>query len=237
LSPIFEPTRYLRPFPAAADVFANPVEKYARHLTPLLSIDLSALNAAWQGWIHLVNPFEPDQRFIGSCTRAFHNYYLRENWLAFRCVDNRYSLLGDFRFFQLENLRTDPSAKEDYKGQRTELPAHYARQQASLETRRERFLRHGGLYRRAASTYAAKDRSPLLSQLGGSAPGGNWSAVTDFPIDSPDGDDPRPLTEDGRKFHFIACVPAYNYFDGGADDILLFYDPPSQTALFTFEWT
>jgi hypothetical protein len=89
LSSILEPTPYLRPFPAAADVFASPVESYARNLTPLLSIDLSVVNAAWRGWIHLVNPFEPYENFIGANTHPFHNYYLRENWLAFRCADGR----------------------------------------------------------------------------------------------------------------------------------------------------
>lgn len=234
---IFEPTPHLRPFPAAADVFADPVEKYTQHLTPLLSIELSAVNSAWPGWIHLVNPFEPYEGYIGSDTQPFHTYYLRENWLGFRLVDGRYSLLGDFRFFQREHPLPDSSAPQARQNQRSYLEAHTAEQQASYEAMRACFRREGGLYRSDTGPYAPTDRRALLGQLGGAAPGGNWAVGTDFPIDSPESDNPRPLTEDGRPFHFIACVAAYNYLATGADDILLFYDPPSQTALFTFDWT
>lgn len=36
----------IRPFPDTADVFAEPVEKYARHFLPLVTIDLALLDDA-----------------------------------------------------------------------------------------------------------------------------------------------------------------------------------------------
>ena len=47
----------IRPFPDAADVFAEPVEKYVRHLLPLVTIDLALLAAQ-------VGASEPSKRII-----------------------------------------------------------------------------------------------------------------------------------------------------------------------------
>ena len=52
-----------------------------------------------------------------------------------------------------------------------------------------------------------------------------------------DWEDAFPLTEDGRPFRFVAAVPGWNYRDGGADQIPLFYDPQTRVALQTFEWS
>jgi len=200
-----------------------------------VSIDLSAVNADWRGWVHLVSPIEPFDDTLGAGGSQYFNYYLRENWLAFRCIDNRYSLLGDFRYFQLENPAVG-------KGTHAILEKQYAEQQASYETIHARHLRHGGLYRfdperkEGDDPYLNRKQLPLLNQLGGAAPGGNWEN-TDLPLVSEDGDNPRPLTEDGRPFQFIACATGYNYREDGADDILLFYDPQSKIALLTFDWT
>src|SRR4028119_1410037 len=95
---------YLKVYPPDEQVFADPVARYARHVLPLVSIDLSAVDPSWQGWIHLVNTVEPEDEIVGKATHPFHNYYLRENWIGFHLNDEGwYELLGDFRYFYLEN--------------------------------------------------------------------------------------------------------------------------------------
>jgi hypothetical protein len=100
---IFEVTPFLRPFPDASEVFNEPIAQYAKHLHPLISIDLSVIDSSWSGWIHVVSPIEPYNGCVGEYTTSFHNDYLRENWIAFCLENGRYSLLGDIRYFLLEN--------------------------------------------------------------------------------------------------------------------------------------
>jgi hypothetical protein len=80
---------YLRPFPEPEFVFADKVDCLARHLNSLVSIDLSILEPAWIGWIHVVCPVETYDDPIGYAGREFHNEYLKENWLAFQLDSNR----------------------------------------------------------------------------------------------------------------------------------------------------
>ena len=99
----------IRPFPDAADVFAEPVEKYARHFLPLVSIDLALLDDAWSGPIHLVAPCEPYEGQVGEWGgQEFGNALLKPDWLAFKLNEQgRYELLGDWRYFMLEQDRAD----------------------------------------------------------------------------------------------------------------------------------
>lgn len=233
------PQPFLRVYPPEEDVFAAPAERLARHLRPLVSIDLSAVNPDWQGWIHLVNPFEPADGMVGQFTQDHHNDYLRENWVAFRLdSDDRYELMGDLRYFQLENPAD--VLPEPYEGQRKRLEDHCAEELASLVEARERFARLGVLY--TSNRYACTPRDftreapcNLIDQLGGGVGYGNWS--NGFPLDDSDPDDVRPLSPDGKRFHFIAAVTGWDYCATGADWILLFYEPDSRVALITFDWT
>jgi hypothetical protein len=231
--------RYLKVYPPDDHVFADPVAQYARHLLPLVSIDLSAVDPSWKGWIHMVNSVEPEDGMLGEDTTAFHNYYLRENWIGFHLnQQGRYELLGDFRYFYLEN--PPDTLPEAYPGQRQALEEHDAIQHAGLEEARLRFARHGVLY--SARQYASKDRDltrerpcALVHQLGGGVAGGNWASG--FPLDTSDEDNIRPLMPDGTRFHFVAQVTGWEYCASGADAILLFYEPESKTALLTFDWS
>lgn len=100
---IVTPQPGLKVYPPDTDVFAEPDAALARHLHPLVSIDLATVDPSWQGWIHLLSPVEPYDGLVGQDTAAYHNDYLRANWIGFRLDDNnRYTLLGDPRYFYLE---------------------------------------------------------------------------------------------------------------------------------------
>lgn len=218
---IDEPQPFLRPFPEPEDVFVEPVQKYVRHFLPLVSIDLSAVNPEWNGWIHLLNPCEPEDGLIGEYTTEYYSYYCRENWIGFRLTeDNKYELLGDWRYFLLEGEDAD-----EY----TDLQEHYQQQHESFAAAKARFRAEGEMH------------DNFIDQLGGTVGWGNWSGdIGDgdkVPQDDSDDDNIRPLTPDGKPFHFVAGVPAYNYCASGADWILLFFEPESRTVLFTFDWT
>jgi hypothetical protein len=153
---------YLKVYPTDEQVFTEPVARYARHILPLVSIDLSAVNPSWHGWVHLVNTVEPEDEIVGKATHPFHSYYLRENWVAFHLNDEGlYELLGDFRYFFLEN--PPGTLPEAYSGHRRELEEHYARQHAVFAENRARFAQQGVL------------PSTLLTQLGGGVKNGEWS--------------------------------------------------------------
>ena len=122
----------------------------ARHLHPLISIDLSTVNPSGG-----LDPPAQSRRTVRrrrQDTAAYHNDYLRANWIGFRLDENdRYTLLGDPRYFYLEN----PPGAHD-AGYRAELEAHYAEQQASIETARQRFAEYGVLY--SSNQYAPDER-------------------------------------------------------------------------------
>ncbi|MBA9865652.1 hypothetical protein DI458_02370 [Burkholderia contaminans] len=235
---IVTPQPGLKVYPPDADVFAESNAALARHLHPLVSIDLSTVNPSWEGWIHLLSPVEPYDGLVGQDTAGYHNDYLRANWIGFRLDENnRYTLLGDPRYFYLEN----PPGAHD-AGYRAELEAHYAEQQASIETARKRFAEYGVLY--SSNQYAPDERDftqekpcNLIDQLGGSVGWGNWSGTSDFPVDDSNPADIRPIGPDGARFRFVARVTGWEYRAMGADSILLFYEPASRVALLTFDWS
>ncbi|MEF9967465.1 MAG: hypothetical protein RR766_03050, partial [Longicatena sp.] len=75
-------------------VFAPSSLFLAQHLLPLISIDLSAINPAWQGKIHLLNPIEPYECYIGSDTTEFSDAFANENWFIMQLnQQNQYEWL------------------------------------------------------------------------------------------------------------------------------------------------
>lgn len=234
---IVTPQPFLRVYPDAAAVFADPPERYARHLLPLVSIDLQAVNPDWHGWIHLLNPCEPAEGCVGDSTGAHHSYYCRSNWVGFRLnAENRYELLGDWRYFALEN------DQEAYPGQHADLQAHYDEQHRVYELGKADFQQQGRVYPpfflAKPHRYERPDEpSTILDQLGGGVGWGNWCSTSDLPLDESDEDNIVPLSPEGQRFHFVACVPGDHYCASGASWVLLFFEPDSRTALLTFDWT
>jgi len=233
----------LRPFPAASDVFAAEQVFLARHLHPLVSVDLGAVNSAWSGWLHLLSPLEPADGLVGMHTEAFHSELLRTNWIGFKVIDGRYRLMGDPRYFLLENNADD--FPDPYKGARQELEQHYAEQERSYNASREYFLRTGKLVhldKKGKPLYGNEEAAPLVDAMSGTAEYGSWVDTVEFPVEhhvdeSRDIREVWPLSPTGRRFHHIASVAGWNYRTIGADTILLFYEPVEGLALLTFDWT
>ena len=162
----------IRPFPDVVDVFAEPVDKHARHFLPLVTIDLALLDESWNGPIHLIAPCEPYDGRVGEWGgEEFGNALLQPDWLAFKLSDQgKYQLLGDWRYFMLENDRADWAEKQhDWKSVRDlhrelvklgvtppfaldreaqyswrdSMELHYAVQHAVYNQARQDFLAHG----------------------------------------------------------------------------------------------
>lgn len=244
---IVHPKPYLKVYPDPKDVFASSVDRYFHHLLPLISIDLNVVNAEWQGWIHLLNPCDPHDGSLGEYTEAHHNYYCRKNWIGFHLnEDNKYELLTDWQYFLLENGEIDLAEKYSQRFvdiMVEELKKQYDLQHDVYAKSKAHYVEHQLLYSpyflnpKYRSEDIPDEPSNLLDQLGGGVSDANWTCTSDMPIDESIEDDIVPITSEGKRFHFIAEVPAYHYCDNGPDSIVLFYEPDSRTALLTFDWT
>lgn len=244
---IINPKPYLKVYPNPEDVFTYPTARYFHHLLPLISIDLSAVNADWQGWIHLLNPCEPHDGLLGEDTETYNNYYCRANWIGFHLnKDNKYELLTDWQYFLLENDVTELAEKQSQEFADVtikELKEQYEVQHDVYAKSKAHYVEHKLLYSpyflnpKNRTSEQPDEPSNLLDQLGGGVSDANWTCTSDMPIDESDEENIVPITPEGKRFHFIAEVPAYHYCDNGPDSIVLFYEPESRTALLTFDWT
>jgi len=213
---------HLRAFPDPATVFADPVERYARLLSPLMSVDLSAVNSSWSGWAPLVSPVEPPEGYLGDGTEEFHSYYARHNWVGFRLDDSsRLHLLGDWRYFLAES--DDPEVRADQ-----ELVEHYRAEHEAYADRKRLFDQQGEL-----SDLWDDD----LCRVGGTVEyGWNWTSLDLFPLNTDNDEDVYPVAENGDRFYFVAHVPGWDFRKSGAVTFM-FYEPNSRTVLFTFDWS
>jgi len=233
LGEIMLPQPFLKAFPEPETVFCDPVERYARHMNPLVSIDLSAVDPSLSGWVHLVSPIEPCDGYLGDQGSEYWGGYLQANWIGFRLnQDNRYELLGDFRFFGVENS----GGKEFYRGARADLIEMYPREHASYLHRKHAFAETGQI--NLIGSDQKLREVPALTELGGRAPTCNivWndSPTAAFTYAEEDG---APRTRDGRLYSFIAAVPGHWYRDNGADRVILYFDPVERIVLQTFVFT
>lgn len=238
----FEIGKSLLPFPEPEDVFADPVDRHAKHLDPMASIDLSIISPDLTGWVHLVSPTEP--YVVGEYTKAFHNEYVSENWIAFKVIDNRYQFLGDFRFFCIENddlPDVDPNFYTDFKALRPKQHASYTERKQRCHFRGWDSLRSGGTY--------PDDREGPLDQFKDRAWSANWDVYPPppaaFKVTNSSSDDLKHCwagvsTANGRELTFIASIDGGKYRDDGVygpSETLLFYDPVESIAVQTFDWT
>lgn len=244
---IMTPQPYLKVYPNPETVFGNSVTWCARHLLPLVSIELSSVNPSWSGWVHMINPCEPFEGTIGCMTQSYHSYYCRDNWIGFHLdKDNKYEWLGNWRYFLLENDLEDlPDMLAGYPKQTLikEMQEDYERQYMVYKLAKDNYAQQQLLYSPSyldpESGVKKRPDKPerLIDQLGGGQSWGNWISSSDMPLDKSNTDDIVPVTPNGERFHFIAGVPAYHYCATGADWILLFYEPNTRTVLLTFDWS
>lgn len=232
----------LKPFPSAAESFTDPAEAQ-RVLAPLVSIDLSAANPQWSGWLPIVSPYEPAEGYVGEGSRDVHTYFARPNWIGFELHDDgRLDFKGDWRFFAINH---SPS-----RG----LNAHYEDQLTAFTTSRGIAREHGKLVSSRDLQYYSEQElltkpHDWLVDVGDPQPyGANWQDPDLFKLGGLDtegddldlggmgGDDVHPLMPNGDRFHFVASVNAGHFLAHGASEVLAFFEPRSRTVLFTFEW-
>ncbi len=229
---ITEPQPYLTLLPENEDVFAPDSAFLTKHLLPLVSIDLSAVNPEWRGKIHLVNPIEPHDCYIGSYTEEFHNEFAAENWFLLQLDENNhYQWLGNREYFYLEN----PDCDKYLKKQSQEMYADY-------KLLKQHFIETGKIINQLHINDADISPCIFIERLGGEASRSNWHTpinryfhVTHINIDI----DEEITIHDfsGLKYNFIASVAGWNYCIHGPDTILMFYQPETKRVLFTFDWT
>ena len=236
----YELDESVRLFPEPEDVFADPVGRYAEHLDPLVSIELASVSTELAGWVHVVLPREPD--LVGEHTTPFHNEYLSTNWIAFNVANDRYRLLGDFRYFIREN---DPLP---------DLPPSYLSdwqklgplQQASYQENQQRY-RDGGWDSFRRRRPHPDDNDGPLYQFKARAWQTNWQVAPPpppaFRVTLSRPGDPSSWAgvarADGQDLVFIASVEPHRFRNdsySGPQETLLFYDPVESIAVQTFDW-
>ena len=221
----------LCPFPQ--DVFVAEQPWLAQHLLPLMSIDLGLLRPELAGTVvHMLCPVEPYDGNIGDGTEHFHNAFTSTGWFALRLnEDNRYEFLGQEGYFRLSSQRDFAL----YEGEEE----HAGRMKASHAQARAFYEQHGYLGSEASDGTA--HQQAWLDGLGGPYWGGNWTNTESVPeafelIDDWDAERIE-LSHQGKPMIPVAYVAGYNWCERGADALLLFYEPESRIALFTFDWS
>jgi hypothetical protein len=247
---------WLRAFPDPKDVFAVQDAYLAAHVYPLVSIELTQINPAWTGWIHLVCPYEPYDEVIG--VTKFHNDYVGRNWMAFRLThDNRYEFLGDRRYFVME-------CRDEADWYPVPADFHEARQKKGLPPMPDIQQRNQAYwlgetakhYEAQTADYAAvrartkelgyftrwKDRPKphaMVTLLGGTICEQNWCWTAKIPpaftLNTSDRNDVHPVMANGDRFHLVAD-------SGGVlkhcpEGCPTFFEPKSRTVLVTFDYT
>ena len=111
------------------------------------------------------------------------------------------------------------------------------------------FEKYGTLINIFALEYDGKiEKANYLNRLGGENSFSNWTTsiesdeypkAFDMKLDREEGlpDDGISITYKGNPFYFIAETASYDWYDGGIDGIIMFYEPVSRIVLFTFDYS
>ena len=216
-------------FPEASTIFSAAQPWLEKYLLPLVSFDLASLDPALGDVrLHFIKPVEPDNGCIGDEAWATHTDYCCENWLCFHLEDDgTYRFLAEEDYFIGENI---PPNTQKY----------FAEVRASYRQIKQ-------LYRESGVVVQRLDDNNL-PRLGGPPEflpyfyQGNWS-TTEPPAafttgeDYDNWDEEADIRYQGRRFICIAADASYCWGEGGADDILLLYEPHSRLVLMTFDYT
>jgi hypothetical protein len=229
--------RRVHVFPDPASVFPDDQTWLARVLHPLLTIELSAIESAWAGTAPILSPVEPLEGLLGDRTLSAHDAFAGSNWITFRRGEaGCWRFLGQRQYFEIEQ----PGAETNI-----ELLKHYAAAEVQIAATRLRWERDGAL------TWGDHDDPTLVREgsrsdlalidgLGGQATGGNWTSYgppATLQLDETDDATPVLRLADGRPFTFIAWTPGYPWRKDGADAIMVFFEPETETLAVTFDWS
>lgn len=214
-------------------VFAPESAFLAKHLLPLLSIELSAVNSKWQGKIHLVNPIEPYECYIGSATTEYADEFANENWFIMQLnAQHQYEWLANKNYFQREHHDVEP-----------ELKQHGQNMHADYLKLKQRYLDTGKIISTSDLEYENDTPTTLLNQLGGETGAGNWTSPIEEHFElryinqDTDDEEVHVYDREGQRYYFVAAVAGWEYCCHGADWILMFYQPETQRVLYTFDWS
>ena len=234
---ITEPQPYLTLLPENEDVFAPDNTFLAKHLLPLVSIDLAAINPDWRGKIHLVNPIEPADCYIGSYTEAFYNQFAAENYFILQLDENNhYQWLGEKRYFILENENHAEICFNQMQPHSDQMHKDYLEVKA-------RFKETGKMTSTDHFINQYAEPNTLLNWIGGEFSASNYMSPLDQYFDlqiiekRADHEEVHIYDKQGNRYYFIACASSWQYCTSGADDILMYYQPETKRVLFTFDWT
>ena len=216
-------------FPEASTIFSAAQPWLEKYLLPLVSFDLASLDPALGDVrLHFIKPVEPDNSCIGDEAWATHTDYCCENWLCFHLEDDgTYRFLAEEDYFIGENI---PPNTQKY----------FAEVRASYQQIKQLYRESGVIVQRLDDNN--------LPRLGGPPEflpdfyRGNWSTI-ELPAafttgeDYDNWDEEADIRYQGRRFICIAADASYCWGEGGADDILLLYEPHSRLVLMTFDYT
>ncbi|MDP2635140.1 MULTISPECIES: hypothetical protein [unclassified Pseudoalteromonas] len=219
-------------FPNAEDVFYERIEEHTEFLLPLLSVNVEEFLEGEQGKLHFVLPLEPFD-CLGLETKKFHNYYCRTNWIAYKLIDNKLSLLTDFNFFQKQYISTHIDYKETFGGVESylnDLPNDLEEEFQKLKLQYSEMKEHKKLV----------NEERVFEYF--DAP---YEYIYDsFPTTQGLDNISIPLTEDGRSFKYIGKIDICDLFIQGDEDkwysidndtcIIMYYDPQEKIILNTF---
>lgn len=212
-------------FPEAATVFTTAQPWLADHFLPLATFDLASLDPALGDVrLHLVKPLEPYEGYIGMETTAAHTDYCGTNWIAFHLEDDgTYRFLADKNYFLSDN--DDPEAE-----------AYFTEMRDSYAARKQHYCDSGFLGDVDDTGLPSFGEEPeYLPYLGG----GNWTSEAPPPAftmtDS--ADSAVDIRYQNHRFTCIAMTAGYDWGEGGADAMILLYEPVNRIALMTFDYT
>ena len=210
-------------FPEAAAVFSPAQPWLAEHFLPLLSFELADLDPALgTGPLHLLKPLEP-----ANSKDIPGNDYCGVNWLTFRrTATGHYELLTGEDYF----VNPAPGTAEDM-----------AEVRRSYEELRSCY-RECGLVARVADNGSGNDLPRFQEEplhLMERADYGNWACIDPppaFRLDTNDEDDVR-LYHGEQLCRPLLWSAGYSWGQGGADGMLLFYEPVAGLVIMTFDYT
>ena len=235
---------HIRLFPAAAEVFAPSSAFLSQHLLPVVSVDLAAVNPAWSGWLPFVNPIEPYECYIGDGTEPFHNEFAKANvfCLSFN-EQGQYEWLADERYFLLAHSEHSEDWQQHMIQELQQERIEAIKQLAITE---QRYLQYGKFFdnnkysfQRGEVDFAQAEEDVVLDQIGGEVGCGNWEyPLSEYGmLEIVDDETTYLIAPNGKRAYFVAAADGYRFNQRGADWILLFYEPESRLAMFTFDWT
>ncbi|GIJ93744.1 hypothetical protein [Capnocytophaga stomatis] len=248
----------LKPFPETESIFSEKQPWLKEHFLPLISINLQEINPEWKGiQLHMINPIEPYEGYIGEYTKDFHNEFIGANWLAFRLTkDNKYEFLAEEGYFLRSAMHRDQL--KEIMSQDWEMS--YFKNDSALFEQRKQEIHQEALknfdeavndYNRNKKDFQEKGYwgeeenfipyygGRYLDSLGGEIQGGNWVDGESIPsafVLTEDEDWNISITYNSNPFYQIASVSGYSY-SHGADAIIMLYEPISRIVLFTFDYS